>query len=210
MEAKYTRWLRIELWTLYEAASIGAGLEPSRDAYDYYIGTDVLFEEISDPRKREDCRDLYDALKNACDKGTITFHASRDPTYRNRRVDPGQFVAWALKKGFSLPQQIISLAAAPESMKPEPLEQPSNGKEYSTKLLKAALAVVDEYWRDWKPDMTIATQPQVIEWLTGKYSRESGDKITPTEALTVDRVVRPDKVREARRNAPPKPRTRRS
>jgi len=209
MNAKYTRWLKIELWTLFEAASVGVGLEPSRDAYDYYIGTDVLFDEIGNSRKREECRDLFDALKNACDKGTIRFHESRDSTFRNRRVDPGHFVAWALKRGFTLPKQIVALADSPESSEQRQPEQPFNGNTYSTKLLKAAYAVIEEFWKDWKPDMPIASQPTVIEWLKGKYSRESGDMITATEAKTIDRVVRPDRVREARRNAPPKPKGRR-
>ncbi|MEJ7668867.1 MAG: hypothetical protein WKH97_09050 [Casimicrobiaceae bacterium] len=112
----YSEWLMHSQWTLAEAAALAAGVEPVRDDR-----PNKLVETVLDAPQRKRIEVVYRELKSATGterarkrEGFTEVEASRTGLIGNTRVLTSEFLAWAGRRRFELPEPLrVAAPAAP-------------------------------------------------------------------------------------------------
>ncbi len=104
----YRKWLTHSQWTLIQAAALAAETEPA--------ATDSPHEQlavIEDRALRDRFNDVYRELKSAIRsesarerEGFTDVEPSRTGPDGNKRVLPSEFLDWARRRGFELPNRL--------------------------------------------------------------------------------------------------------
>jgi len=115
----YSEWLMHSQWTLADAAALAAGVEPVRDDR-----PNKVVETVLDAPQRKRIEVVYRELKSATGteraqkrEGFTEVEASRTGLLGNTRVLTSEFLAWAARRRFELPEPLrMAAPAAPSSV----------------------------------------------------------------------------------------------
>lgn len=193
----WNHWRHIPEATLWELVALSLNIDPDkvRHQRDSWMAGSHLFEESDEFDKRLDI--LVRNLNHRPELKRIGAIAS-DPIDCTLAIAAfeqfSKSVDWELPKDF--PRQ-ASTKATTNGNSPDDRGHWPRGP-YDTTLLRAARAVVDQFWIHWNPGAPAPSQAEVMKWL-----REN-QHIGETEALSVDRVCRPDPIRNAAKRTPSK------
>lgn len=162
----YPKWLRKELWQLHEAVSLLVELEPDDSpAIDH---PKYIQQKIADETVRATWGELYGDVKDAMDLGVLKFYVRQSIKWiGERRVERSEFIQWAKKRNFPLPEAIKD-----HGEKEKPLE----AKERTTYLniIGAMLGLMLGRSKGGQRHSVYETQAAIIDALNAHYGDKSG------------------------------------
>jgi hypothetical protein len=172
-QVDYTVWTGRPVWTLAETACLLAGIEP------------VPVDQI---QHRHDSNELFTELVKAIDRKKLPFKPSPTSKIADVRILASDGIRWAIKSGYPIPKLFRTTEKASSTVQAPPQ---ASVIRHTTTLLKAVDAVTKEFWSNSKSSSKPPSQTTIMKWLMTSFKPRLG----ATEARSVDRVCRPDAIR---------------
>jgi hypothetical protein len=205
-QAKWKNWRVIALVPLWQAVALSLDIEPDKvrrgtigDGSREWNEGDKFCERMSIAEK------VIDGPRGIPSRGSSVGGKLKDIL-----VDLSAFARWCESAKWPIPPELAELARIGDMPAAQSAVGPSRAVlirgaradtrvavQFAdpTRLLKAAHAVVVEFWAAGKRP----SQTDVVKWLV------TNQNLSSTEGLTVDRVTRPDDLRDAHRLGKAKP-----
>jgi hypothetical protein len=95
----YEPWKRRELWTIMEAASLIAGIDPIKASRG----------QLGGPSKRSHYHEITQDTYDAISLKTLECIPAYDAKPEHRQVRPSQFLIWAASRGHLVPDALHDL-----------------------------------------------------------------------------------------------------
>lgn len=168
LKPDYAKWKRKRLWTIWQAACLAAGTEPT-----YGENIEDAQRKISDSNTRQVAGEIYGHTKDALDLRELKQAArSRTLLIMDKLVTPVGFATWLAGRGdLTIPEELRDLT----KVKTSPDEKPLMTKERTTynHIIGALLEIIDgKTTANRHPDFK--SEADLISKIEKKYDGISG------------------------------------
>jgi hypothetical protein len=172
----WDKWRQVEAVTIWEGVALSLDIDPDEVRHDEHslMAGKLLFNES---------KEFKDRVEILCRKLSVQLREDPDDL-SNRLVETSQFANWAISFGWSVPPELVEMAAKGSAQPTSeaagavksPDASPASAPTYTTKLLRIVDAIRAEIGSDSQPNRWTrdAIEAKAQELLPELSDRDAG------------------------------------